>query len=135
MSEAYDRPPGSGLFASVRGLAATAVALLRTRLELLATELEEEKLRLLSIIIYGAAALFMFCAGLVLLAVFLAALFWDSHRLSVMGGLTAIFLLGGCVTWWLLLRQVRAGSRLFSASLAELAQDHQALRDRPGGEL
>jgi len=103
-------PPNGGLFASLRGLIATAVALLRTRLELLATEFEEEKLRLLSIIMYGAAALFMFGVGLVLLAVFLAVLFWDTHRLLVMGGLTAMFLLCGCSALWLMLRQVRAGS-------------------------
>ena len=127
-------PPNGGLLVSLRGLIATAIALLRTRLELLATELEEEKLRLLSIIMYAAAALFMFGAGLVLLAVFLAVLFWDSHRLSVMGGLTAMFLLCGCGALWLVLRQVRAGSGLFSASLAEMAQDHRALQGKPEGE-
>ena len=127
-------PPGSGLFASLRGLVATAIGLLRVRVELLATELEEEKLRLFSIIMYGAAAVFMMGAGLVLLAVFLAVVFWDDHRLSVMGGLTAVFLLCGCAALWLALRQVRAGSRLFSASLAELAEDHRALRGKSEGE-
>jgi len=129
-----DRPPSGGLFASLRGLIATATALLRTRLELLATELEEEKLRLLSIVMYAAAALFLFGAGVVLLAIFVAVLFWDSHRLLAMAGLTAAFLLCGWVAWSLALRQVRTGSRLFSASLAELAQDHQALQGRPEGK-
>ena len=118
---------------SLRGLIATAIGLLRTRLELLATELEEEKLRLFSIVMYGAAALFMFGAGLVLLALFFVVLFWDSHRLLVMGGLTALFLLGGWVSLRLALRQVRAGSRLFSSSLEELAQDRRALQDKPEG--
>jgi len=128
-----DLPPNGGLLVSLRGLIATSVALLRTRLELLATELEEERLRLLSIALYAAAALFMLGAGLVLLIVFLAVLFWDSHRLLVMGGLTAMFLLCGCVALMLALRQARAGSRLFSASLAELAQDHRALNGKPEG--
>lgn len=130
MGSVNDRPPNGGLFASLSGLIATAIALLRTRLELLATELEEEKLRLLSILIYAAAAFFMLGAGVVLLAIFLAVLFWDSHRLLVMGGLTAVFLLGGSVALLLVLRQVRAGSRLFSASLAEMARDHQALQGK-----
>lgn len=127
-------PPTGGLFASLRGLIATAIALLRTRLELFATELEEEKLRLLSIVMYGAAAFFMLYAGVLLLAIFLTVLFWDSHRLLVLGGLTAIFLACGFGAILLVLRQVRAGSRLFSASLAELAQDHQAMQGKPGGE-
>lgn len=127
-----DLPP-AGLYASLRGLIATAIGLLRTRLELLATELEEEKLRLFSIVIYGVAALFMFGAGLVLLAVFFAVLFWDSHRLLVMGGLAGMFLLCGCAALWLALSQVRAGSRLFAASLAELARDHRALQGKAEG--
>lgn len=125
-----NRPPEGGLFVSLRGLIATAIGLLRTRLELLATELEEEKLRLFAIVMYGAIALFMLAAGLVLLAILIALVFWDSHRLMVMGGLTAVFLLGGVGAGWLALRQVRAGSRLFAASLAELAQDRQALQGR-----
>lgn len=125
-----DLPSNGGLLVSLRGLIATAIGLVRTRLELLASELEEEKLRLFSIVMYGAAALFLFGAGLVLLALFFAVLFWDSHRLLVMGGLTVMFLLCGCGALWLALRQVRAGSRLFSATLAELAQDQRALRGK-----
>ena len=127
-------PPSGGLYASLRGLIATAIGLLRTRLELLATELQEEKLRLISIVVYGAAAIFMFGVGLVLLAIFVAVLFWDSHRLLVMGGLTAIFLLCGLGSLLLVQRQVRGGSRLFSASLAEMAQDRQALQGKSEGQ-
>ncbi|MFA6313135.1 MAG: phage holin family protein [Sterolibacterium sp.] len=128
------RPPEGGLFASLRGLIATAIGLLRTRLELLATELEEERLRLLSIVMYAAAAFFMLYAGVLLLAIFLTVLFWDSHRLLVLGGLTAIFLVCGFGAMLLVLRQVRAGSRLFAASLAELAQDRQALQGKSEGQ-
>lgn len=128
-----ESPPSGGLYASLRGLIATAIGLLRTRLELLATELEEEKLRLLSIVMYGAAAIFMLGVGVVLLAIFVTVLFWDSHRLLVMGGLTAIFLLCGFGFLLLVQRQVRAGSRLFSASLAEMAQDRQALQGKSEG--
>ncbi|MCX7175663.1 MAG: phage holin family protein [Proteobacteria bacterium] len=127
-------PPNGGLFASLRGLIATAVGLLRTRFELLATELEEEKLRLLSIVMYGAVAFFMLYAGVLLLAVFLTVLFWDSHRLLVLGGLTAIFLVCGFGAMLLALRQVRAGSRLFSASLAEMTQDQRALQGKSEGK-
>lgn len=131
MNEVNNGPPHGGLFASLRGLIATAIGLARTRLELLATELEEEKLRLLGMLMYGLAAFLMLGAGLVLLAIFLTVLFWDSHRLLVLGGLTLVFLLAGVGSLLLVMRRVRAGSRLFSASLAEMAQDHQALRGNP----
>lgn len=123
-------PPGSGLFASLRGLLHTAVGLLRTRLELLATELEEEKLRLLTLLACGAIAIFLLGIGIVLLVLFLTILWWDSHRLLVIGGFTALFLLGGSAALLLALRQIRSGSRLFEASLAELMQDHQALQEK-----
>lgn len=128
-------PPGGGLFASLRSLIATATALLRTRLELLAAELEEEKFRLLSILMYGVAALFMLGAGVVLLAVFLAVLFWDSHRLMVLGGLSGVFMACGFAALLLALRQVRAGSGLFAASLAEMAKDRQALQGKSESTL
>lgn len=119
---------GSGLFASLRVLLATSIELLRTRGELLATELEEEKLRLLSLLAYGFAAFFLLGFGLVFLAIFLIVLLWDTSRLLVIGGFTGLFLCGGIVAVLLAMRQIRSGSRLFAASLAELAQDRAALQ-------
>lgn len=125
-------PPGSGLFASLRGLLETAVGLLQTRIELLATELEEEKLRLVKLLVYGATAFFLLGAGVALVVIFLTVLWWDSHRLLVIGGFTALFLFCGIGALLLALRQARAGSRLFAASLAELTQDRQALQGNSG---
>ena len=81
-------PPEAGLLASLRGLLATTLAMLRTRAELLVVELEEEKSRVLSVLLFGAAAFFFLSFGLVMLAVFLTALFWDSYRLLVIGTFT-----------------------------------------------
>ena len=56
-----------GLFSSLKGTAATLVAIFRTRLELLASELEEEKIRLLSLLLFALGALFFLALGLVVL--------------------------------------------------------------------
>ncbi|MBI5922781.1 MAG: phage holin family protein [Betaproteobacteria bacterium] len=122
------RPPGGGLLASLRGLLSTALTMAQTRFELLAAELEEEKLRLLGILAYGALAVLLFCIGLVFLAIFLTLLWWDSHRLLVVGICTLAFLLGSGVALRLAQRQSHRESRLFAASLAELKQDREALR-------
>ena len=116
-----------GLFASLRGLLASGIALLANRLELLGTELEEEKLRLLGLLAYGAAAVLLLWTGIVFLAIFLTVLFWDSHRLLVLAFSTAAFLIGGGFALYQARRHAHAGTRLFSASLAELAQDRAAL--------
>ena len=121
------QPPGRGLLASLRGLMATALAMAQTRFELLAAELEEEKLRLLGIVAYGALAVLLFCIGLVFLAIFLTLLWWDSHRLLVVGLCTLVFLLGSGLALFLAQRQSRSESGLFAASLAELKQDREAL--------
>ncbi len=124
-------PPGSappGLFSSLRGLLVTVVALLGNRLDLLGTELAEERIRLLSLLTYGAAALLLLGAGTVYLSIFLTVLLWDSNRLLALGIFSALFLAGGLLALGMTIGFVRAGSRLFAASLAELGKDRDALR-------
>ena len=125
-----EAPRSRGLFSSLRGLVATGVATLQVRLELLSTELQEEKARILGLLAYGAAALVLLAVGLVFLAIFFTVLLWDSNRLLVLGVFSALFLGAGGVTLTLAMRLARSDSRLFSASLAELAQDRSALEPR-----
>ena len=68
-----------------------------------------------------------------LLTVFFTALFWESHRLLVIGTFTSLFLLVGVAALLALRSQLQQGSQLFSASLRELQADHAALRDPPAG--
>ncbi len=120
--------PGRGLGSRLRAYAAGAIGILQTRLELLATEFQEEKLRLGLLFGYAAAAFFFLGFGAVLLAILLTVLLWDSHRLLALGIFTTLFLVLGLVAAWIALRLGRQGSRLFAASLAELAHDRAALR-------
>lgn len=122
-----DAPPRGGLFTSLRGLLATAVGLLQNRLELLAVEVQEEKLRLASLAAWGLAAVLLLCAGIVFLAIFLTVLFWDGNRLLVLGLATAALLATGLLSMLMAWRALRRGSGLFAASLAELRQDRAAL--------
>ncbi len=117
----------AGLFASLTGLFGTALALLQNRLQLLGVELAEERLRLLSLLTYGAIALVCLSAGLVFLAVFLTVLFWDSNRLLALGIFSALFLGAGIATLLVAMNFAKSGSTLFTASLAELAKDREAL--------
>ena len=73
----------------------TALALARVRLELLATEVQEEKARLLGLLVFGGAAILLLVAGIVFLAAFLTVLLWESHRLVVLGFFAATFLGAG----------------------------------------
>jgi uncharacterized membrane protein YqjE len=120
---------GAGLYASVKGLLGTSLTLLQTRVQLLVTELEEERQRIQALLLWSAVALLAMGAGLVFLAIFLTVLLWDSHRLLVLGIFTAIFLGLGLSAVYLSWRLARTPSGLFQASLTELSRDRAALRD------
>ena len=116
-----------GLFDSLKALAATLIAMAHTRLELLATELEEERQRLASLLGLMLAALFCLGLGIALLTTLIVALYWDGYRLQVLAGLAGLFLAAGATAWRLALRRLRCKPRLFAASLAELDKDRQPL--------
>lgn len=115
---------------SLRNLAATLVAILHTRLELLVAEIEEERVRLLQMLLWAAAALFCLGVGVLLLVMLLLALFWDTHRIAVIGTLATVFIVGGVAIAAGTRSRMQGRSRLFSATLDELARDKDQLTPR-----
>lgn len=120
-----------GLLSSLTTFVATLVAIIHTRLDLLSTDLEEDRAHLLSLLVLALATLFFIGVGMVLVSLLLAAIFWDTHRFLVLGALAGFFLLGGVATWCIAVRKMRAKPRLFSASLGELIKDRDQLNSRP----
>jgi len=116
-----------GLMGSARRLLSTLTSIVSTRLELLANELQEERLRLTQMLLFALFALFCFGMGILLLTVFIVVFFWDDHRLAVLGVLSACFLALGTLAAILLRGMTQTRSKLFSASLAELARDKEQL--------
>jgi uncharacterized membrane protein YqjE len=121
---------GEGLFASLKNLTVTLVAIAHTRLDLLATDLEEERERMLSLLVMALVSLFCFGVGVVLLAILLVAAFWDTHRILVLGVLTGAFLLTGALVCGRAVHALRTGPRIFEASLSELIKDRQQIGSR-----
>lgn len=119
----------AGLRDSALQLAATAVDIGRTRLQLAATELEEERLRLAQrwiaaagTLYFGSLALLLGCAGIV----------WATppgYRLLALCALALLFAaLCAAAAWrWRTLQKRKPA--LLAATLGELARDAQALRD------
>ena len=131
MAEPGAGEAGTGIVQSLRNLAATLVALLRTRFDLLVTELEEERIRLLQLLFWAAAALFFFGVGILLLTILLVAVFWDSsHRITAIVVLACVFLAAGFGVAIGVRNRMHARPRLFSASLDELARDKDQLTHR-----
>jgi len=123
-------PAPTRLGESLKGLAYSGLATLQTRLELFAVELKEEKLRAGGFLFDTVLAALFIGFGVIFLMAFLTVLFWDSHRLLALGVGTVCLFAAGV---WAANRaavHLRAGSRLFASSLAEIAQDREALRPR-----
>jgi len=119
--------PETGLMVSIKRLLSTLIAIASTRLELLANELHEERLHLEQMLLYFLLALFCIGMSIMLLTVFVVVLFWDDHRLAVLGGAAAVFLMLGMVLVSKLRMLARLKSRLFSVSLTELSKDKEQL--------
>lgn len=113
----------NGLPGSIRKICATLTGVLETRLQILATDLEEAKIHLGRVILLALFALFCLGLGLIWLSVLLVVLFWDNYRFEVLGGVTVIFLGAGAYAVFLL--RTRITSPLFSATLSELAKDRE----------
>lgn len=118
-----------GLLHALRALLATLLATVRTRGELLQTELEEERLRVAGIALFAGAAAFFLLLGALLLSFFLVLLFWDSNRLLAAGLLTLVYLSLGVVCALIARQRSRVKSKLFSASLGVLVKDGERLTD------
>lgn len=125
-----DSVPSGGLFAAVRRLLAGGVEMLRVRLELLSTEIEQEKLRLFDAVLWAGLALLLLGMGLLFLCGLIVVLLWESHRLLALGGLAALCLGGGLWLWQRARERLHAPGGLFAASVAELARDRAGL-DEP----
>lgn len=113
---------------SVTRLAATFIATLQTRLELLAIELEEESLRYFFYLLLSLTA--MCCLGIAVLLVILLIIvvYWDTHRIPVLLALIGFFTLAALLIVVGIRRSYRNKSRLLAHTLAEMAKDVESLK-------
>ncbi len=113
-------------------LGSTLLAMLHTRLELAAVELEEESHRFLGYLILGLLSLFLFGIAIALLALFVIVLFWDTYRLEAIGALVLLFGVSAGAIALKIKSSFAAKPRLMGATVSELGKDLALLR-HPGG--
>ena len=119
-----------GLLASLRQLIATALELAQVRLELLGTEIEEQKLRILAALVWAALGVLFLVVGAVLFAGCIVVLAGEAYRLHALVLLTLAFLGGGGFALGRARARLKTPPGAFAASAAELARDREALRAR-----
>lgn len=127
------RDPGAeqerapGVIASLRVLAANAIGIAQTRLQLFSNELEEERIRTLQIVVLGAVALFCAGIGLLLVTTWIVIALWDQHRLLTVAVLAGLYFVAAGLAWRALRAKAAQRPKLFSTSLAELGRDRDLL--------
>jgi uncharacterized membrane protein YqjE len=104
-------------------LGTTLVAMLQTRLELAAVEVEEESRRLLGYLILSLLALFLFGIAIMLVALFVIILFWDSYRVEAVLGMASLFVLAAIGIGIKVRASFGAKPRLLAATIGELRKD------------
>jgi uncharacterized membrane protein YqjE len=124
-SNETERP--AGLLGSLRGMLATLIAIAHTRLELFTTEIEEEIHRAASILLWALVALFFGSLSVLMIAVTVLILFWDTHRVLAACLITGAFIAIAIATGLYARAQIKAKPRFLSASIDELKRDRAAL--------
>jgi uncharacterized membrane protein YqjE len=119
-----------GLLDSLRNLARTFLAIVHTRIEIFASELDEERTRLAQITLLAAVAAFCLGLAVILLVFFLVVLFWESDRLLAIGVLAGVFAAGGIAACLGLRAAISKRPKFLSATLAELRKDGTRLEGR-----
>jgi len=117
--------PNEGLIASIQNLAGTLISIFQTRLELVRVEIEEGRQHLIRLLAVALFSIFCLCMGVFLLTILLIVLFWDTHRVLVIGLMTVAFLAVGSAFWVMTLNTLKRMPKMFEASLAELLRDRQ----------
>lgn len=124
-------PPGGGMAESVRSFLATWVAVLKTRVEIVSTEIEEQREWMQRIMLLALAALFCGSLGIILLTLLIVVAFWDTEgRMWVLGGFAALYLGVGIGLGLSLRHMLKTKPRIFSSTASELGKDCAALQPR-----
>lgn len=126
------QPPHDDSFsASLHRLAHSVLASLSTRLEILSTELGEERLNLTTLALVALTVLFCLQVGLTFAILFLVLVVAPEHRPLAVGIAALVMLLGagGGALW--LRAWLKSRPPLFATTVAELRKDRERLKRRP----
>jgi uncharacterized membrane protein YqjE len=120
--------------ASFQRLTTTLLGSVRTRVELVSCEFEDEWRRIAVILLMGAFAFFCAVMSLSLAVGFIIAVFWETYRLQAIGAIACTFLIIALATAWRMGLRLRTKQPMFSETLNQLSRDIEALSNRRGEE-
>ena len=126
MAESTGQPPR--LFASLRQLALTALAMTHTRLALAGVELEEELQRLIGLLMSLLGLLVFGLVGVLTFTLLVVLAVDPAQRVAVLAFFAAVYLGLGGWFWWRVRHALASRPPFLQATFAEMAQDRDALQ-------
>ncbi|AOE64733.1 phage holin family protein [Pseudomonas corrugata] len=117
----------SGTASSARRLGAAFLGLLHSHVELFGMELQEQKARTVSLLLFAGLALVFALLLLVGLSTLVLILVWDTYRLAGIIGLCLFYLLAALFCGLRLRAAIYDESTPFHATLEELNNDRERL--------
>ncbi|GHE19953.1 phage holin family protein [Halomonas urumqiensis] len=114
--------PAERLFTAARRLLGSLLATSETRLRLAVLELEEERARLVGILMLAGLSLILLLLGIGVLTTLVIVTFWETHRLTAIAISAAVLLFSGIALAILVLRMARKPT-LLASTLKHLATD------------
>jgi uncharacterized membrane protein YqjE len=118
----------AGFVSSLRSLGDGLLATVQDRLKLVSIEVQEEKLRLIRTLVWISAAVFAGLMTITFASLTLVYLFWDTARLAVLGGLTALYAGALLVIIVAFRRYLARQPSPFAATLHEIGEDRACIR-------
>jgi uncharacterized membrane protein YqjE len=123
-------PSRTGILETLRKLGRTGVAVVRNRVELFSVELEEQKGRLIKVLVLAGAAIFLGNTALLAVSATIVVLVGERARLAVLVGLSAIYLLAALWAFLALRKELRSAPPPFQETVSELKKDSDCLNPR-----
>ncbi|MFZ3282014.1 phage holin family protein [Pseudomonas sp.] len=119
--------PTAGTASSTRRLGAAVLGLLHSHVELFGIELQEQKSRTVSLLLFAGLALVFALLLLVGLSTLVMIVFWDTYRLAAIIGLCVFYTLASIFCAVRLKAAIFDESSPFHGTLQELANDRERL--------
>lgn len=120
--------PQEGLLEDVRGALQSLLGLVRTRIEIFAVEVQEEKLRLIRLLIGIATGLSLLLAGILVAIGTLGIFLWHSAGYAGLILLAAGTLALGATVLLVIRKRLRTAAPPFPETTAEFNRDAACLR-------
>jgi uncharacterized membrane protein YqjE len=121
-------PASGGLSGALRAIGGTLNEIVRVRGSLFAVELAEEIERRKRLLVLAAICAVFLQMALVLLSLLVAAVFWDTYRITAIAVMAIAYVACGYAALARMRLESAASPAPFAASLAELDQDLSGLR-------